>query len=926
LFFKKILKPAILITGKLSSKSKMVLLMVTISVLLVTFFIPIANNFFTQNRIYNKKLVGLSYVAHINRLITSVQMHRGAFNAHLAGHTNFMSEIQKAQINIDRRLEGLVRLNYQHSVLDKSEFDFFIKTLEDMRFDNIATQKSSGYVFAMHTNIIDELIDLLRSVSFETKLSMNSQYNLYAAGTALAVELPTLKEYTGQLRDRVVGHLTLETVSDAEKQELFSLLSHTRSHLEKNVVLDLLNYSDSKNEQIEEITHMIEEAIVKIKTSIISLESITFYTELFFYKITLIIERQVELEEILIKKYTQEMETLKEELLFRFVFILAIFAIVFVAFLYIFSALYLSILSGLKKLSNATKRVGDGELNIELEVDLEDEIGEALLAFNSMSHKLAENITFLDRYKIAVDETSIVSKTDKDGVITYVNKKFCDIYGYSEQELIGSSHNIVRHPDMPKIAFKELWSVIENKEIWRGVVKNISKYKKAYISETTILPIMDANSNILEYIAIRHDITELEKFKEEIKKHNVDLLTGLPNRNKLLEDFPFANRAGLVYLNIDNFSGLNQFYGTKIADSVLIELSSYLQKEARKLGCKVYRLRSDDFLLIFQEDGLPKEDYRKIVKELISRIESKEIECSHIDSITINVHAGVDIITKSTKIEKLLNNLDLARKTAKYENKKFLLYRANMENKENYKSNIKRISEIKQAIISDKIEVYFQPIIDNVSNKISKFEALVRLVRDDEEVLSPFFFLDVAIKANLYPQITQIVINKAFGRFEYLSQYGLSINLSIEDITNEDTVSFILNKLRSYPNTSRIVFEILESQEIEDYVLIAKFVKAVKNLGAKVAIDDFGTGYSNFDHIVNIDPDFIKIDGSLIRNINQNKNSQILVKSIIGLSKNLGIKTIAEFVHSKEIADIVKNMGADFSQGYYLGEPKNDLA
>jgi EAL domain-containing protein (putative c-di-GMP-specific phosphodiesterase class I) len=222
------------------------------------------------------------------------------------------------------------------------------------------------------------------------------------------------------------------------------------------------------------------------------------------------------------------------------------------------------------------------------------------------------------------------------------------------------------------------------------------------------------------------------------------------------------------------------------------------------------------------------------------------------------------------------------------------------------------------------IKVYFQPIVDNTNGKITKYEALVRLIKDDGEVLSPYFFLDIAVKANLYAKITRIVINKSFEKFHNLP-YILTINLSIEDINNKETLSFIFNKLKSYPNPENIVFEILESQEIKDYIAVKEFVKKVKKIGAKIAIDDFGSGYSNFEHIINIGADFIKIDGSLIKNIDCDKNSQILVESIINLSKNLGIKTIAEFVCSKDIYDIVQNMEADFSQGYYLGEPRSNL-
>jgi len=122
-----------------------------------------------------------------------------------------------------------------------------------------------------------------------------------------------------------------------------------------------------------------------------------------------------------------------------------------------------------------------------------------------------------------------------------------------------------------------------------------------------------------------------------------------------------------------------------------------------------------------------------------------------------------------------------------------------------------------------------------------------------------------------------------------------------------------------------VVFEITESQEISDYKLINKFIQYVKEYNVKIAIDDFGSGYANFEHILNMDADYIKIDGTLIKNIDTDRNSYIITEAIINFSKKLGRKTIAEFIHNKKIYNIVKRLGADYSQGFYLGVPSEDI-
>jgi len=196
---------------------------------------------------------------------------------------------------------------------------------------------------------------------------------------------------------------------------------------------------------------------------------------------------------------------------------LGFLAIVLIS-LYIFIAFYQSITSNLKKLQKASELISQGKMDIHLEVQKKDEIGDALIAFNTMSDKLSQNISFLDGYKMAIDKSSIVSKTDLKGIITYANDMFCEISGYTREELIGSSHNIVRHPDVPKSAFEDMWRTIRNKKIWKGTVKNRKKDGSYYIVNATIIPILNNKNEIIEYVAVRHDITELEKSKEELKK------------------------------------------------------------------------------------------------------------------------------------------------------------------------------------------------------------------------------------------------------------------------------------------------------------------------------------------------------------------------------------------------------------------------
>ena len=237
--------------------------------------------------------------------------------------------------------------------------------------------------------------------------------------------------------------------------------------------------------------------------------------------------------------------------------------------------------------------------------------------------------------------------------------------------------------------------------------------------------------------------------------------------------------------------------------------------------------------------------------------------------------------------------------------------------------------KIKKALKNDKVIPFYQAIFD-VDKNIVKYETLMRIedINEKGEVvyLSPYFFLDISVKTKQYLQLSNQIISKALKDLRKTDKQ-ISINLSFKDILDSEFIVFLDESLKKITNEdkSRVVFEILESDYISDYTLLEEFISKYRKQGIKIAIDDFGTGYSNFAHILKIRPNYIKIDGSLIKNIYSDKNSYEMVKSIIDFSKALNIRVIAEFVHSQEVFDSLVELGVDELQGFYLAEPKPDF-
>ena len=198
------------------------------------------------------------------------------------------------------------------------------------------------------------------------------------------------------------------------------------------------------------------------------------------------------------------------------------------------------------------------------------------------------------------------------------------------------------------------------------------------------------------------------------------------------------------------------------------------------------------------------------------------------------------------------------------------------------------------------------------------------MIDENGKIISPYFFLDIAKKAGLYKELTITMLKKTF---EVLNKtdYEISINLLLQDIVNSEIRALIIEKLEKTKNPKKVVFEIVESEGIENFKEVTDFIKEIKKYGAKIAIDDFGTGYSNFNYLMKLNVDYIKIDGSIIKNIHKDKSAELVTKTIVAFAKELGIETIAEFVAEEEIYNKIKDLNIDYSQGYYFSEPKESI-
>jgi len=924
---KKLLNPALYIMDTLSFKAKIILSISALFLLLIAPSQEIFVNHYRRTNIYKKQLVGLEYVRRMYSLIRIIQHHRADMNAYLNGDKSKLDSIEDDEERLELMKESLYSYDTKHLNILSSNQNFAkaMGKILLVKLDRIKKYKDSKSVFKKHNEIIELIRNTILDISNATKFGISKDLRINYLADMLQDKLLGIYEQTGQLKALCDMASDKKSLIQEQRRILYSLsteLASLKSDLIDNDILTKLpNYQSIQN-QTTDVADKLQRIISIIDNDIILNQNLSSDIDSFSKQIEEAMHSQEQLYNVFLYTYEYVLDELIENSKKELDHLILGFIIITALALYVYIAFYISIADNLRKLQIASEMISKGKTDIHLKVKKRDEIGKALLAFNTMSDKLNKNISFLNGYKLAIDKSSIVSKTNLKGIITYANDMFCEVSGYSREELIGSPHSIVRHPDVPKKVFKEMWRTIRAKKVWKGIIKNRRKDGSTYIVNATIIPILDNRNEIIEYVAVRHDITELEKSKEEIQKQRIDLLTGLPNRNQLMEDLLKAVKPILFYVNIDDFSGFNDFYGKDISDRTLICLAKVLKKIEEKKKFKLYKLEADQFVLLFEEGYISKDNFEFFFNELIEYIE-KEIEKEN--RISISITAGVATYYSNEDYQKLVLYSNIARKKAKQQHKKFLIFNHNMRKSENYANNIEWIRRIKEAIAEDRIDCYYQPIFNNKTGKVEKYESLVRIIDRDGEPISPFFFLEIAKKAKLYEQITKIIIDKSLKTFYNYPDIEFSINLTVDDILSTNITNYIYQRLESYPNPSRVVFEITESQEISDYEIINQFIKYVKSFNAKIAIDDFGSGYANFEHILNIDADYIKIDGSLIKNIEFDRNSYIITEAIINFSKKLNRKTITEFIHNRRVYEIVKELGADYSQGFYLGVPSKTI-
>lgn len=524
--------------------------------------------------------------------------------------------------------------------------------------------------------------------------------------------------------------------------------------------------------------------------------------------------------------------------------------------------------------------------------------------------------------------------TNTKGNIEYVNSKFTQLTDYTLEEVLGQNPRILSSGETPPEQYTHLWSTITAGKEWRGELHNKKKNGELYWEYASISPIKNPNGAITDFVAVKEDITERKRLDSQlIYQANHDSLTNLFNRRRFYEEFEgklaltkrYGMEGALLLLDIDNFKDINDTLGHPAGDEILIKLAALLRKRIRETDV-IARLGGDEFaIVLFHTNASETESISNQIKESVQQ----HAMLGERQSVYITVSIGIALFPHhSDSLDTLLTYADLAMYHAKEEGRnRICIYATDQKTK--FKLRHHWEIRIREALENDLFVLHLQPILDLQQKCIAGFEALLRMKGEDKDLIYPLEFLKFAEHSKFISEINQLVVQKALKIIDeiqrsYKRRLFIGINLSGKVFSDGVLLATIKKELDTHGvRPEDVVFEITENSIVSDMFEMIAFINRLKNLGCRFAIDDFGVGYSSFSCLRELQVDYLKIDGSFIKNLPCDKTNQHLVKALVEMAHGLGKQTIAEFVECEGTVQLLQKYGVDYAQGYHIGKPRD---
>jgi len=536
--------------------------------------------------------------------------------------------------------------------------------------------------------------------------------------------------------------------------------------------------------------------------------------------------------------------------------------------------------------------------------------------------------------EITETTTDFVATSTIDGRVLYINKAGRKFIGIGENEDISNLRISDCHPKWASdLILNEGIPDAIREGAWIGETAFLSRDGREIPFSQVIIVHKNPDGTVRNLSTIGRDISERKRFETQIMfMANRDPLTNLLNRRRFHEDMEswlaqtrrFGIKGAVLFLDIDNFKYINDSLGHQAGDKLLIAIADLLRERLRETDI-LARLGGDEFAIILPHaDVSLAESVANQIRELVQYHTS--VEKNYPPGITVSI--GIAMFPgHGDTVETLLSYADLAMYRAKEEGRnRVCVYTS--EQKTQIESRLVWQKSIHEALNRNNFVLFLQPIIDIRQNLIIGHEALLRMVSEKGDTVAPSSFLDIAERFGLIHDIDRWVVSRAIRLIQKLKQDNkpayLEVNLSGRSFADKKLLPLIRNELTETGiDPSSLVFEITETALIENMAAAQLFIAELKSLGFRFALDDFGIGFSSFNYLKLLPVDYLKIDGSFVRNLPHDTVDQHLVKAMVEVSRGLGKKTIAEFVENEETLRLLREYGVDYAQGYHIGKPRH---
>lgn len=600
----------------------------------------------------------------------------------------------------------------------------------------------------------------------------------------------------------------------------------------------------------------------------------------------------------------------------------------------------------LRQLEVGAKALADDHLDFRIDANRKGEVGELASTFNHLAEHLSETKEALTKEHDALERETRFMQALLDGIdavvmearppgyqFTFVSREAQNLMGYPVAEWLKPNfwENHVNAEDRTWI--EETIAVhTEKGESFTVDFRMVHRQgHELWVRSINSVELDEENNSIMRGLIL--DITEQKTAEDRIvylAEH--DSLTGLINRRRFQKELEraisyserYQQQGAVLFVDLDQFKYVNDTYGHQYGDEYLLDVSRRLSQVLRRTDI-LGRLGGDEFGVVIPKCSY--EEANTVGMALLGALAQENLEHGG-KVVPVSASIGIALFPAQSAVPSdLLAKADAAMYTAKRKGRgQVHVFSEEDVELGNMQAKIHWEERIRWALKDDRFELYYQPVALVKTGLITHYEVLLRMRGEDGEMIAPGAFIETAERFGLIREIDRWVVNKAIkAQAESIKKHkpiSLAINLSGRHFGNADMLLYIQQAIEIYgADPQSLMFEVTETEAVENLSKARGFIDSLRDIGCKFALDDFGIGFSSFHYLRNLPVDYIKIDGSFVRNLHVDEDDRLFVRAIVDLAKGLKIACIAEFVENGHIIEILQELGVELGQGFHIAKP-----